>query len=105
MADWRWPRGRIVGSWPQLNERFRLGGVEETGVAHHDAQGGEGHAEMAGQQNEVEGAAEAAVVLPDVSEAMPGPERLQVPHAVRVAPAPTAHLLGEPGQVPRQLLA
>ena len=45
---------------------------------YQDAQERRGRTEMAGQQDEVEGAAEAALVLSDVRETVQGRERLQV---------------------------
>mmetsp|Transcript_30079 Transcript_30079/g.96054 ORF Transcript_30079/g.96054 Transcript_30079/m.96054 type:complete len:202 (-) Transcript_30079:17-622(-) len=45
-----------------------------------------------GQRHEGQGPPAPAVVLPDVPEAVPRRERLQVPPDVGVAPAPDAHL-------------
>ena len=49
------------------------------------------------KQAQVQRAAEAEMVLPNVPKAVPGPERLQVPHDERSAPAPDAAVRRGPG--------
>ena len=55
------------------------------------------------EQHEVEGVAEAEVVLSDVSEAVQGREWVQVPHHVRVTSEAASAVWRQPWQVSPQL--
>ena len=62
---------------------------------HGQGEGGLPHAQGDRQPHQGQGPAEAALVLPDVREAVPRRERLQVPLHVGVAPASDDDVLGE----------
>lgn len=60
---------------------------------------------MAGQQNEGQGPSKVAMVLPDVSKAVPRRERLQVPSDVRWSPTTNAALCSRPEPIYGRILA
>lgn len=62
------------------------------------------HAEVPRQQNEVEGASTAAMVLPSLPEAVQRRERFQMPFPVRVALASDARGRRKRGLAYQQLL-